>query len=103
MVEFKKVVICCMPSYESIDYLSYFDKLVIVLNEVLGQAKEFMFVFNQTSGQNTIPNQIVISLFLKYLEQNTQKERINIKLVSEDKNICSLFRLEIMKGSIKNK
>lgn len=58
-----------------------------------------MFVFNQTNEQSTVPNQLVVCLLLQYIMKNEFKKMKRMRFVSEDRNICTLIRYEMIKES----
>lgn len=97
--DLSKIVICCLLPYELVTFKEYTENLSAIFNEVFLHGKDFIFVFNQTNEQSTVPNQLVISLLLQYILKTDLKKVKKIRLVSEDRNICTLIRYEILKES----
>lgn len=64
-----------------------------------GKAREYMLVFCQTNEFNSLPNQLIIGLVFGMLLEADQKKPLaeRVRLVSHDKNICNLFKLELSK------
>ena len=66
-----------------------------------------MFIFNQTHEFHGLPNQMLISLLLLKLKGRNGKDEEEseemvrnvgrVRLITQDRNICLLFRLEIQK------
>lgn len=56
-------------------------------------------MFNQTHEFHGLPNQMLISLLLLSLREKEKESTVNrVKLISQEKNICVLLRLEIQKA-----
>lgn len=80
-------------------FKEYTENLTIIFNEIFLHGKDYIFVFNQTNEQSTVPNQLVIGLLLQYIVKQEFKKMKKIRFVSEDRNICTLIRYEILKES----
>jgi len=56
-------------------------------------------VLSQTGEYNSLPNQLIVAVLLQVLlnAQSVQLQAERVRLVSQDRNICSLFKLELSK------
>lgn len=104
---FKRVVNCILPPYNSCDRKEYVTIVQNLFRDTLATKnnKEFLLVMCQTGDFNTIPNQLVVSLLFQLLLDNNSAKPVaeKIRLVSMDKNICNLFKLELSKVYAKHR
>jgi hypothetical protein len=94
------VINCVLPSYESCEQKEYITLVQSLLRDTFcNRPKDYLILFSQTNEFNSLPNQLIIGvLFATLLESNTSKLTAEkVRLVSQDKNICNLFKLELSK------
>ena len=96
---FKKVITCLMPYYPNMRLEEYIARFRKALKDIFSKGKSFIFIFNQTSECNTLPNQLLVSLLLEFLASESSLKVSKIQLVSPEKKICDLFRLEAYKSN----
>lgn len=98
---FKKVVNCILPPYNSCDRKEYITIVQNLFRDTLASKniKEFLLVMSQTGDFNPVPNQLLVSLLFQLLLDSNSVKPVagKIRLVSGDKNICNLFKLELSK------
>lgn len=56
-------------------------------------------MLSQTSEFNSLPNQLIVGLLFEVLleSESSPIQAEKIRLVSQDRNICNLFKLELSK------
>jgi hypothetical protein len=97
---FKKVINCVLPSYGNCEQKEYITLVQTLVRDILcNKSKDYLIVLSQTNEFNNLPNQLIVGVLLgTLLESNTIKLIAEkVRLVSQDKNICNLFKLELSK------